>query len=157
MSIYSGKKNIFLIVSFLLLFTLSFSCIFAPKEGGNKLPAPAGKWHEPIAPEIVIENLIHSFPEKSKSEVYKLARRNIHHFCDSFIESLAALHMPEKELKKRFRIKNLETLEELYKSGSDVMLLAMHYGNWEWFSLLPALSSYTVLGVYKTLNNTFSC
>jgi len=111
-------------------------------------------WHVvPYRKKIVIENLIHSFPEKSKSEVYKLARRNIHHFCDSFIESLAALHMPEKELKKRYRIKNLETLEELYKSGSDVMLLAMHYGNWEWFSLLPALSSYTVLGVYKTLNN----
>jgi len=114
-------------------------------------------WHViPYRKKLVIKNLMHSFPDKSKSEINKLARRNIHHFCDSFIESLAALHMPEKEIKKRYRIKNIEVLEELHKSDRDVMLMAMHYGNWEWLTgVLPQLSSYICFGVYKTLSNKY--
>ena len=113
-------------------------------------------WHiVPYRKKIVIKNLTLSFPEKGESEIKKLARRNIHYFCDSFIESLAALHMSEKELKKRYRFKDLDLLESIYKSDRDVTLLAMHYGNWEWISLLPTYTSYNCFAVYKTLNNKY--
>ncbi len=109
----------------------------------------------PYRKKMVIKNMTLSFPEKNKAEIKKLARRNIHHFCDSFIESLAALHLPEKEMKKRYRFNHLHLLETLFSSDRDIVLMMGHYGNWEWLNLLPVYTSHDILAVYKTLNNKY--
>ena len=109
----------------------------------------------PYRKNLVIRNLSRSFPGREQSEIKKIARRNILHFCDSFIESVAALHMSDKEMKKRYRFKNMELLEKLHSEGRDILMMAGHYANWEWFSLIQEFTSYRVLAVYKTLNNKY--
>jgi len=109
----------------------------------------------PYRKKILYKNLLNSFPDKSKSEIKRLANRNIRFFCDSFIESLASIHMTEKVMNKRYRFKNPELLEKIHARGKDIMLLTGHYGNWEWFNLIPKYSPYNVIAVYKILNNKY--
>ena len=145
---------------------LIFALVFGPLWLLTWLPLPALylfsdfiaflMWYIiPYRKKMVVKNMTLSFPDKNKTEIKKLTRRNIHHFCDSFIESLAALHMPEKELKKRYQFKHLDLLEKLFSSDRDILLMMGHYGNWEWLNLLPAYTSHDILAVYKPLNNKY--
>ncbi len=58
------QHSSFILYIFLVIFALLFSCIFAPKEGERKTPASTGKWQDPIAPEVVIENLKVAFNDR---------------------------------------------------------------------------------------------
>lgn len=109
----------------------------------------------PYRKKMIIKNLVHSFPEKSKSEIKKLARNNIHFFCDSFIESLAAFHLPQKKVMKRYKVINSELIDALHADGKDIMLMAGHFGNWEWICHAFESLSYAIMPVYKTLNNKY--
>jgi KDO2-lipid IV(A) lauroyltransferase len=109
----------------------------------------------PYRKKLVTKNLYQAFPGKSRTEIKKMARHSIHHLCDYFIESLAALHMTEKELNRRYTLKQLEVLEKLYSEDKDIMLIAGHYGNWEWLQILPFFTAYPILAVYKKLNNKY--
>src|SRR4030042_7056935 len=109
----------------------------------------------PYRKKLVFKNLTRSFPEKSLEEIQIIAKRFYRHFCDNFIESIAAVHLGLEEHTKRYKLHNIEVLDELYATRKDIMLISAHYGNWEWLSFLPLLTHYTVLGIYKTLHNKY--
>ncbi len=101
----------------------------------------------------VIQNLKNSFPEKSNQEIHQIAIAFYHHFADMVVETLKAFQISEKELRKRFRYKNPEVLDELYKQGKSVALLSGHYGNWEWNILLPKIIKHQVNVIYRTIQD----
>lgn len=68
---------------------------------------------------------------------------------------MAAMHLSLEEHNKRYKLLNIEALNECYTAGKDIMLISAHYGNWEWFSLLPLFTQYKVLGIYKALHNKY--
>jgi KDO2-lipid IV(A) lauroyltransferase len=109
----------------------------------------------PYRKKLVFKNLSLSFPEKSREEIRILAKRSYRHFCDNFIESIAAMHLSLDEHNKRYKINNIEVLDEIYATGKDIILISAHYGNWEWFSTLPFYTHYKILAVYKTLHNKY--
>lgn len=109
----------------------------------------------PYRKKLVYKNLSQSFPEKTKDDIHLIARQFYRHFCDNFIESLAAIRLDPEEHKRRYIFKNPEVLEELYKSGKSILLIGPHYGNWEWFSILPRFTRYPVMAVYKSLHNKY--
>ena len=71
-----------------------FSCIFAPKEGERKTPASTGKWQDPIAPEVVIDNLKVAFNDRD----IDLFERCLH--PDYFYESPSEIDSLEVKLAR---------------------------------------------------------
>jgi KDO2-lipid IV(A) lauroyltransferase len=109
----------------------------------------------PYRKKLVYHNLSQSFPEKSAAETKIIAKKFYRNFCDKFIESLAAVHMREKEHRKRYKLRNVGLIDDLYSAGKDVLLMSAHYGNWEWLSLLPLYTRFKIFAIYKILHNRY--
>jgi KDO2-lipid IV(A) lauroyltransferase len=102
---------------------------------------------------VVTENLRNSFPEKSAKEIALIGRKFYRHLADLFIETLKLTHLNNKELTKRFTIKNPELLETLYNSGRDLVVVHSHYNNWEWLVCLPLYTRYKCISIFKPVHN----
>jgi Kdo2-lipid IVA lauroyltransferase/acyltransferase len=102
---------------------------------------------------VVIENLKNSFPEKSDSEIRVVAKRFYRHFCDLTFEIIKLHSMNEKDFRQRLNVKNITLFDQLYEQNRSIVVLTMHYNNWEWSSCIPLYMKHTPLGVYKPLHN----
>lgn len=102
---------------------------------------------------VVRTNLRNSFPDKTESELAEIEKKFYHHLADLFVEVLKLTHMPEKELRKRFVINNLDLLERLHQQKRDIIAVMAHYNNWEWLTILPPQTSYKCISIYKPLHN----
>jgi KDO2-lipid IV(A) lauroyltransferase len=69
------------------------------------------------------------------------------------VETIKGLTIGEKQAKKRFVLTNPEVLEDYYKKDRSILLMAGHYGNWEWTGILNKLFPHQGLAVYKPLKN----
>ena len=108
---------------------------------------------------VVRKNLDNSFPERSKKERRRIERRFYRHFCDYFFETVKLLHISDKEMRRRMKFVNTESLEEILNSGRSVVMMLGHYGNWEYISSI-ALWLYAPradLGqIYRPLKNEWA-
>jgi len=86
----------------------------------------------PYRKKVILGNIARSFPEKTDKEHKKLMRQFYHHFTDLLAEGVKNLTISEKELRKRFRVKNPEIIEDVYNRGRNVLLVSGHFNNWEW-------------------------
>lgn len=102
---------------------------------------------------VVAHNLKLVFPDKSKQEREKIARKFYQHLCDIIFETIKSLTISEKEIRARFVYQNLELLETLYKKDRSVLLMCGHYASWEWSGILARQMDYKGLAVYKKLDN----
>lgn len=81
---------------------------------------------------VVHENLTRSFPEKSLKEIKTITKKFYHHLSDISLETLKASTMSAEQFDERMIVHGLDIYDEYYKQGKNVILLGMHYGNWEW-------------------------
>lgn len=104
---------------------------------------------------IVRENLKNSFPEKSEKELKKIEKRFYRFFCDIFIEAIKKMHISDSQMRRRFFCVNPEELNNLFAQGKSMILMAAHYGNWEWFTTasLFLLPENYIWQVYKKLHD----
>lgn len=102
---------------------------------------------------VVYENLRNSFPEKSEKEIDQIARKYYHHLCDLGLEAIKLHSISEKELDKRVTVKGMEKLEDYFKQKKSIILLGMHYNNWEWGASLQRLASHQLLMIYNPVRN----
>lgn len=86
----------------------------------------------PYRKKVILGNIQRSFPDKSASEHKKIMRQFYRHFTDLLAEGIKNLTISEKELRKRFKVKNPELIKELYEKKQNVLLVSGHYNNWEW-------------------------
>lgn len=109
----------------------------------------------------VRENLISSFPNKSKEEIKKIEKQFYHHFCDSFFETIKRLTISEKQIKKRIHIINPDAIEEYYSKNKSIFLYLGHYANWEWLTCgwtvnQPKYADYKMYSAYYPLSNKYT-
>ncbi len=102
---------------------------------------------------VVYTNLRNSFPEKDEQEIDRIARGFYHHLCDLFLESNKLYGMTDKDLDERLTLKGLEKTEAYFREGKSVVLIGMHYNNWEWCSTMQRLSNHQVLIVFNPVRN----
>jgi KDO2-lipid IV(A) lauroyltransferase len=103
---------------------------------------------------VVLNNLLNSFPEKSRSEIELIEKRFYRYLADLMLESIKTLTISAKEIKKRFVFKNIEILKKHLQDGKSVIAVTGHYGNWEWGPVATGLEiNEKVLVVYKPLSN----
>lgn len=86
----------------------------------------------PYRKKVILGNIERSFPDKSNREHKKLMRKFYRHFTDLLAEGVKNLTISEKELRRRFRVKNPELMEKSFNEGRNVLLVSGHFNNWEW-------------------------
>lgn len=86
----------------------------------------------PYRKKVIEENIARSFPDLSQKEHRRIKRSFYRYFADMLLEGVKNLGISEKELRKRFEIKNPELMEQLYEQNKSVLLVSAHYMNWEW-------------------------
>jgi Kdo2-lipid IVA lauroyltransferase/acyltransferase len=105
---------------------------------------------------VVYENLRNSFPYKSATEIKEIAVKFYHHLADVFIESLKAFTMTEEDVIGRYRFMNQEILDDFYKKGRQILVVAGHYNNWEWAGIASGKQMmHRPVGFYKPLTNKY--
>lgn len=102
---------------------------------------------------VVKDNLALVFPEKTQKERDRIAQQFFKHLCDIIFETIKAFTISEKEIRKRFVVTNIEILEPYYQNNKSILLMAGHYGNWEWSGILNKLMKHQAHAVYKPLGN----
>ncbi|RIH66199.1 hypothetical protein D1164_04620 [Mariniphaga sediminis] len=102
---------------------------------------------------VVLENLKKSFPEKSEKELKSIFRKFYKHLGDLMLEVIKLGKMKETDFRKRITVKNAESVNRFFEEGKSVVVLTMHYNNWEWASCFPLFIKHKILGVYKPLHN----
>jgi len=102
---------------------------------------------------VVRSNLMRSFPEKTSGELKKIEKHYFRHLCDVMLESLKTGGMDAEEMQKRMLIRNPEMVNRYLDKGTSVVIMAMHYANWEWLLHMPLAIRHRQFFVYKPLHN----
>jgi len=98
---------------------------------------------------VVHENLIRSFPEKSLAEIKTITKKFYHHLSDLGLETIKFNQMTEKQIDERLKVNNLDIYEEYYQQGKSIVLLGQHHNNWEWSGSMQRLIKAQYLVVYN--------
>ncbi len=103
---------------------------------------------------VVHENLVKSFPEKSRKEIILIEKTFYKYFADLIFEIIKLSTISKTELLKRVKFNNLEQVEAYFSRGESVLACTGHYGNWELCMLaLGANLSAPEYVIYKPLSN----
>lgn len=103
---------------------------------------------------VVWNNLKLIFPEKSDEELKRIQRKFYGHLCDTFLEMVKPWHMSAEEMKKRYKIKNIEVLAAIAKEKT-ILVPCAHYANWEWNTSLDLHLNSTGYAVYQKIGNPY--
>ncbi len=106
--------------------------------------------------EVVLQNLKNSFPEKSDTELKIIRKKFYHNFCDYLVETLKSFTISSHELRVRVQHLNQDVFHEAKKENKNVILLAGHIFNWEWFNALATIiPQEKCFPVYRRVQSSF--
>lgn len=105
--------------------------------------------------EVVEENLLVAFPEKSQLERDAIAKQFYHNFTDTLVESIKMISASEQLVDRMFQA-DMGVFEQLYKTKKNIQIHAMHNFNWEVVNLgVSRTVKLPFLGVYQPIINPF--
>jgi Kdo2-lipid IVA lauroyltransferase/acyltransferase len=102
---------------------------------------------------VVMENLSHSFPEKTEAEITQIAKEFYKHIADLFIEFLKGYSISKDEINERVKIVNLEVVRKYTDNNQSVIIVTGHISNWEWLLHPLNLSGIPMDIVYQKLSS----
>lgn len=105
---------------------------------------------------VVFENLERCFPEYSSEKRHQIAKDSYRNLADIMVEGIKGFSLSTEELRKRYQFKNLEPFQATLDEGKSIIVVAAHYGNWEWGALAVAekFAKNEIIGLYKPIKNT---
>ncbi len=104
---------------------------------------------------VVRENLQKAFPDKNKEELKKITKGVYKNLSDIILESIKGMSLKPEKLRKRYKIKNPELLDQCFKEKQSVIALVAHYNNWEWGSSTGNFVNHYCIAFYKPLHNIY--
>ncbi len=102
---------------------------------------------------ILVKNLSNAFPEKSRPEIDRLARRSIVQFGETFMGFLDSLALSREEILRDVTVVGAEHLHAAQDRGKGVFLLSAHFGSWELGAIRAGLIEEPVSSVVRPLDN----
>ena len=78
-----------------------------------------------------------------------MAKRFYRHLIDLGLETIKFSRMTEKQIDARLKVHNLDIYEEYFKQGKSIIVLGMHYNNWEWSGSMQRFIKTQFLVVYN--------
>jgi len=103
---------------------------------------------------VVRENLELVFPNRSEKEIKHIQKKFFKHLCDTFLEMVKTMNLSKEDVKKRYRITNIEVLQEIEKE-KNILALCSHYANWEWNTSLNLFIKSKGYAVYQKVGNKY--
>ena len=103
---------------------------------------------------VVRNNLKLVFPNKTETERYRIEKAFYSHMCDTFLEMVKTMTISTANMKKKFKVLNVEVLHEIEKEKS-VLVLCPHYANWEWLVSVNLYFDSQGYAVYQKIGNTY--
>ncbi|MFY0629720.1 MAG: lysophospholipid acyltransferase family protein [Flavobacteriaceae bacterium] len=104
---------------------------------------------------VILKNLALAFPEKEIEELKQIRKKFFRHFTDLLFESIKIISISKKEMSKRYRYTNPELIQQLTDSDKSILLLATHYGNWEYLSSISLITKVNYYGSYTKVQNDY--
>ncbi|MEE9361029.1 MAG: lysophospholipid acyltransferase family protein [Cellulophaga sp.] len=101
---------------------------------------------------VVYNNLKLVFPEKEEKELIQIQTNFYSHMCDMFMEMIKTMSLSKDEVKKRYKVKNIEVLQEIEKKKS-IIIVCSHYANWEWNVSINNYVNAKGYAVYQKIGN----
>ncbi len=80
---------------------------------------------------VTIHNLTRSFPEKSLSEILRIAKASFSSFAIMAADFPSILHFKKDNLHRWVSVEGLDYYKEACREGKGVLLFGPHFGNWE--------------------------
>ena len=80
---------------------------------------------------VVLKNLEITFPNLSKNERIKIAKRTYKKYLYYFADIVKSMNIKPEELEKKVTIKDKENLELALNSNKPIIFMTAHFGNWE--------------------------
>jgi KDO2-lipid IV(A) lauroyltransferase len=103
--------------------------------------------------ELIYNNLLIAFPEKTEQERKKIARQFYLNFTDTFIESIKMISISKNEVLRRSQC-DFELINKLVDKGNNIHIMAGHQFNWEFANLVYAMHlRVPFVGIYMPVNN----
>lgn len=102
-----------------------------------------------------IDNLSHIYGgQKSKEEIYKMAKSVFEHQALNFGDYVHTLHyMTREDFSKIMDIEGKEHLEAAYKKGKGVLCLMSHSGSWEFSAIILPVLGYQTTALSRPMPN----
>jgi Kdo2-lipid IVA lauroyltransferase/acyltransferase len=97
---------------------------------------------------VVLTNLQLSFPEKSEKEISEIAGKFYRHLADIILGTIKGYSMSWECFTKRITFLGLGKMNGYYDKGKNIVLLGMHYNNWEWSVTSQRLMKHKSLLLY---------
>ena len=105
---------------------------------------------------VILDNLLHAFPEKSDKERRSISKKFFRNLTDTFAETLKFYTISQKEIEKRLTILNGHLIIDRVNHGEIVILISGHFINWEAYVIgFKALVDTRLETVYSRLSNRF--
>jgi len=104
---------------------------------------------------VVRENLTLTLPHLSDAERKDIEKKFYKHMCDMFLEMIKTMSMSPQEMEKRFKVTNLDLINEYAKKGKSVILVASHYASYEWLLTINTKIDFQGIAVYKKVANPY--
>lgn len=104
---------------------------------------------------VVRENLALTLPHLSDAERKVIEKKFYKHMCDMFLEMIKTMSISSEEMEKRFKITNLDLVNEYAKKGKSVILVASHYASYEWLLTMNPKIQFKGIAVYKKVANPY--
>jgi KDO2-lipid IV(A) lauroyltransferase len=134
---------------FYLLSLLPWKAIYIFSDGVSFLLYHVFRYRK----NVVMNNLLIAFPEKTTDERKKIAKDFYRDFTDNFLEVIKFISISEKELNKRF-VCDYSPVNDLYDSGVNVQIVLGHFFNWEFANLAYSANvRYPFVVVYMPITN----
>jgi KDO2-lipid IV(A) lauroyltransferase len=102
---------------------------------------------------ILRENLTRAFPEKSASEIRRLARECAGNLGAAFMEFLESSRLTREDILTRVALAGEEHFAAARARGKGVFLLSAHFGSWELGAIRAGLISEPISSVVRPLDN----
>lgn len=104
---------------------------------------------------ILLTNLAHAFPEKSRTELAAIARASVEGFGTALMEFIESSRYGRQEILSRLTFSGEEHLAAARARGKGVILLTAHFGSWELGLLGTGLAIEPIAGVLRPLDNPY--
>lgn len=102
----------------------------------SSLMFPILYWIVRYRRKTVRQNLLASFPEKSKWEIGKIERRFYGFFCDYIVETCKLFTISGKNMRRHMVFEGMEEIKKSFETHDLVFLYLGHYASWEWISTI---------------------
>ncbi len=104
---------------------------------------------------VVHQNLKRAFPALPDTRILKIQKSFERHFGEVLAETLKGFAITMPELRARFQVAGMEGVRAQLEAGRSVLIVAGHYGNWEWLghALAVEAAPWPAWAVYKPLSN----